>query len=111
MRGLRSGNTAVLVFQVQTAQNITRQCQLCMRCTVAHHIVCYMCTSTSHPMLTSTSHRHVCIPQGVLEQLSVPDRAKAVLLLLKKEVELCKLQADIREQVRVDSSLIVCVCR
>jgi hypothetical protein len=27
-------------------------------------------------------------------------RAKAVLLLLKKEVELCKLQQDIREQVR-----------
>lgn len=26
-------------------------------------------------------------------------RARAVLLLLKKEVELCKLQADIREQV------------
>jgi len=37
--------------------------------------------------------------QGVLETLSVPDRARAVLLLLKKEVELCKLQADIREQV------------
>ena len=27
-------------------------------------------------------------------------RAQAVLLLLKKEVELCKLQQDIREQVR-----------
>ncbi|KAG2492403.1 hypothetical protein HYH03_009349 [Edaphochlamys debaryana] len=37
--------------------------------------------------------------QGVLEQLSVPDRARMVLGLLKKEVELCKLQADIREQV------------
>ncbi|GIL92222.1 hypothetical protein Vretimale_18475 [Volvox reticuliferus] len=37
--------------------------------------------------------------QGVLEQLNVPDRARMVLNLLKKEVELCKLQADIREQV------------
>ncbi|PNH10234.1 Lon protease, mitochondrial [Tetrabaena socialis] len=37
--------------------------------------------------------------QGVLEQLSVPDRSRMVLGLLKKEVELCKLQADIREQV------------
>uniref|UniRef100_A0A383VUK5 Lon protease homolog n=1 Tax=Tetradesmus obliquus TaxID=3088 RepID=A0A383VUK5_TETOB len=37
--------------------------------------------------------------QGVLEQLAVPARAKMVLELLKKEVELCKLQQDIREQV------------
>ncbi|GFR50901.1 hypothetical protein Agub_g13195 [Astrephomene gubernaculifera] len=37
--------------------------------------------------------------QGVLEALSVPERARMVLALLKKEVELCKLQADIREQV------------
>ncbi|GLC44772.1 hypothetical protein PLESTB_001216500 [Pleodorina starrii] len=37
--------------------------------------------------------------QGVLEQLNVPERARMVLGLLKKEVELCKLQADIREQV------------
>ncbi|KAJ9508111.1 hypothetical protein QJQ45_021406, partial [Haematococcus lacustris] len=34
----------------------------------------------------------------VLQQLNVPERAQAVLVLLKKEVELCKLQADIREQ-------------
>ena len=31
-------------------------------------------------------------------------RAQMVLELLKKEVELCKLQADIREQVRVGST-------
>lgn len=37
--------------------------------------------------------------QSILEQLNVPDRASDVLMLLKKEVELCKLQADIREQV------------
>ncbi|KAF8065961.1 lon protease [Scenedesmus sp. PABB004] len=37
--------------------------------------------------------------QGVLECLHVPTRAQMVLELLKKEVELCKLQADIREQV------------
>lgn len=37
--------------------------------------------------------------QGVLDQLSVPERARMVLDLLKKEVELCRLQADIREQV------------
>mmetsp|Transcript_22464 Transcript_22464/g.62033 ORF Transcript_22464/g.62033 Transcript_22464/m.62033 type:complete len:1027 (-) Transcript_22464:288-3368(-) len=39
------------------------------------------------------------VHQAILEQLSVPERAKSVLLLLKKEVELCKLQQDIREQV------------
>jgi Lon-like ATP-dependent protease len=38
--------------------------------------------------------------QGILETLSVPERARLVLELLKKEVELCKLQADIRQQVR-----------
>ncbi|KAG2447753.1 hypothetical protein HYH02_007211 [Chlamydomonas schloesseri] len=37
--------------------------------------------------------------QSVLETLNVPERARLVLGLLKKEVELCKLQADIREQV------------
>jgi ATP-dependent Lon protease len=37
--------------------------------------------------------------QGILETLSVPERARLVLELLKKEVELCKLQADIRQQV------------
>ncbi|KAF6254413.1 Lon protease C-terminal proteolytic domain-containing protein [Scenedesmus sp. NREL 46B-D3] len=37
--------------------------------------------------------------QGILEMLHVPTRAKMVLELLKKEVELCKLQQDIREQV------------
>ncbi|PNW82498.1 hypothetical protein CHLRE_06g281350v5 [Chlamydomonas reinhardtii] len=37
--------------------------------------------------------------QTVLETLNVPERARLVLGLLKKEVELCKLQADIREQV------------
>eukprot|EP00879_Flechtneria_rotunda_P013415 GHRR01014005.1.p1 GENE.GHRR01014005.1~~GHRR01014005.1.p1 ORF type:complete len:539 (+),score=198.08 GHRR01014005.1:193-1809(+) len=37
--------------------------------------------------------------QGILECLQVPTRAQRVLELLKKEVELCKLQADIREQV------------
>ena len=37
--------------------------------------------------------------QSLLEELNVPDRASEVLVLLKKEVELCKLQQDIREQV------------
>lgn len=37
--------------------------------------------------------------QSLLEELDVPSRASEVLLLLKKEVELCKLQQDIREQV------------
>jgi hypothetical protein len=40
-------------------------------------------------------------------------RAQKVLELLKKEVELCKLQADIREQVGVlllRARLCVCVC-
>ncbi|EIE24366.1 ATP-dependent protease La [Coccomyxa subellipsoidea C-169] len=37
--------------------------------------------------------------QGVLEELSVPSRADAVLLLLKKEVELCKLQGEIGKRV------------
>ncbi|KAK9906845.1 hypothetical protein WJX75_009027 [Coccomyxa subellipsoidea] len=37
--------------------------------------------------------------QGVLEELSVPTRADAVLLLLKKEVELCKLQGEIGKRV------------
>lgn len=37
--------------------------------------------------------------QSLLEELSVPNRASEVLMLLKKEVELCKLQQDIREQV------------
>ncbi len=36
-------------------------------------------------------------------------RANAVLLLLKKEVELCKLQADIREQVRTWGALGPCI--
>lgn len=37
--------------------------------------------------------------QRVLEEARVPERAQQVLVLLKKEVELVKLQADIREQV------------
>ncbi|KAL3145396.1 hypothetical protein ABBQ38_001644 [Trebouxia sp. C0009 RCD-2024] len=37
--------------------------------------------------------------QAVLAELSIPDRANAVLLLLKKEIELCKLQADIGKRV------------
>lgn len=37
--------------------------------------------------------------QNVLAELSIPDRANAVLLLLKKEIELCKLQADIGKRV------------
>lgn len=37
--------------------------------------------------------------QSVLAELSIPDRANAVLLLLKKEIELCKLQADIGKRV------------
>eukprot|EP00887_Chlorella_sp_A99_P003851 scaffold11.g3851.t1 len=37
--------------------------------------------------------------QAVLEELSVPERASQALLLLKKEVELCKLQADIGQRV------------
>ncbi|GAX85453.1 hypothetical protein CEUSTIGMA_g12869.t1 [Chlamydomonas eustigma] len=37
--------------------------------------------------------------QSILEEVNVPDRASDVLMLLKKEVELCKLQADIRDQV------------
>ncbi|CAL8462062.1 g1593 [Coccomyxa elongata] len=37
--------------------------------------------------------------QGVLEELSVPARADTVLLLLKKEVELCKLQGEIGKRV------------
>ncbi|PSC68558.1 Lon protease mitochondrial [Micractinium conductrix] len=37
--------------------------------------------------------------QAVLEQLSVPERAHQALVLLKKEVELCKLQADIGKRV------------
>jgi hypothetical protein len=37
--------------------------------------------------------------QGLLETLDVPARARMVLELLKREVELCRLQADIREQV------------
>eukprot|EP00955_Chlamydomonas_euryale_P071921 361243-Chlamydomonas_euryale.AAC.2 len=36
--------------------------------------------------------------QRILETLDVPERASEVLMLLKKEVELCKLQQDIREQ-------------
>ncbi|KAG1661222.1 hypothetical protein FOA52_008267 [Chlamydomonas sp. UWO 241] len=46
--------------------------------------------------LTSADESHL---QAVLDQLDVPARSNQVLLLLKKEVELCKLQADIREQV------------
>ncbi|KAK9806741.1 hypothetical protein WJX72_001031 [[Myrmecia] bisecta] len=38
--------------------------------------------------------------QAVLEELSVPDRATAVLVLLKKDVEVSKLQAKIAEQVQ-----------
>ncbi|CAK0771468.1 hypothetical protein CVIRNUC_003863 [Coccomyxa viridis] len=37
--------------------------------------------------------------QGVLEELCVPARADMVLLLLKKEVELCKLQGEIGKRV------------
>lgn len=37
--------------------------------------------------------------QMVLEELSVPERASQSLLLLKKEVELCRLQADIGKRV------------
>ncbi|KAI3429896.1 hypothetical protein D9Q98_010207 [Chlorella vulgaris] len=37
--------------------------------------------------------------QAVLQQLSVPDRAHQALVLLKKEVELCRLQADIGKRV------------
>lgn len=37
--------------------------------------------------------------QSVLAELNIPDRANAVLLLLKKEIELCKLQADIGKRV------------
>ncbi|EFN59870.1 hypothetical protein CHLNCDRAFT_33715 [Chlorella variabilis] len=37
--------------------------------------------------------------QAVLEQLSVPERAHQALVLLKKEVELCRLQADIGKRV------------
>lgn len=37
--------------------------------------------------------------QAIIEQLSIPERASAVLELLKKEVELCRLQADIGKQV------------
>ena len=42
--------------------------------------------------------RTTCFLRGVCPRYAC--RANAVLLLLKKEVELCKLQADIREQVR-----------
>ena len=37
--------------------------------------------------------------QGILEQLNVPKRVDAALLLLKKELELVKLQSDISKQV------------
>ncbi|KAK2078600.1 hypothetical protein QBZ16_003440 [Prototheca wickerhamii] len=37
--------------------------------------------------------------QGCLEELAVPQRAQQVLLLLKKEVDLCRLQADIGKRV------------
>jgi len=37
--------------------------------------------------------------QGILEQLNVPERVNATLLLLKKELELVKLQSDISKQV------------
>lgn len=37
--------------------------------------------------------------QGILEQLDVPERVAAALLLLKKELELVKLQSDISKQV------------
>lgn len=37
--------------------------------------------------------------QGILEQLDVPERVSATLLLLKKELELVKLQSDISRQV------------
>lgn len=36
----------------------------------------------------------------MLEAVSVPERARRVLELLKKEMELVKIQADIREQAR-----------
>jgi hypothetical protein len=44
------------------------------------------------------------LPHSVSLSLS-PRRAKIVLELLKKEVELCKLQQDIREQVRRTAAL------
>eukprot|EP00884_Botryococcus_braunii_P019992 jgi/Botrbrau1/6677/Bobra.0202s0021.2 len=37
--------------------------------------------------------------QAILEELRIPERADAALLLLKKEVELCKLQQDIGKRV------------
>ncbi|KAK9814015.1 hypothetical protein WJX73_009263 [Symbiochloris irregularis] len=46
--------------------------------------------------LTSAEGEHL---QKVLEELDATERANAALLLLKKEVELCKLQADIGRRV------------
>lgn len=37
--------------------------------------------------------------QGILEELDVPKRVNSTLLLLKKELELVKLQSDISKQV------------
>jgi len=39
------------------------------------------------------------LQKSVLEELRVPERASAALLLLKKEAELCRLQADIGRRV------------
>ena len=39
------------------------------------------------------------LQRSVLEELRVPERAAAALLLLKKEAELCRLQADIGRRV------------
>lgn len=39
------------------------------------------------------------LQSNVLEELRVPERASAALLLLKKEAELCRLQADIGRRV------------
>ena len=55
-----------------------------------HFVLALICQSG----LEATAVTHAAFVHGC-----TMSRAKAVLLLLKKEVELCKLQADIREQV------------
>lgn len=56
-------------------------------------MACNSVVQRLHVMWRMTDAAHACLPALCL------DRAKRVLELLKKEMELCKLQADIREQV------------